>query len=263
MRDALDVFFCSNDGGWPGREKDDTDGFLRNCSVDEGARNWDWLPVDLSTGRREAAAAGLGIPDGRGMAEGCSMVIHNALRTARRLNGQQCVSSDIQTPNAYPLETRNTKPDFSVDDKLSLMGPWTTERGLSVAGRAPSNGCPVNNQSDRWRLASQMTDEGPQGRAPASLQVPRACPIALHNEVCILDVASEHTSDRLDTNPTAVAYTSRPPHAKTRIDAPPCCRRIVLDRLLLLSRVLDHHSTSWILLTAPVARTIDILAIND
>jgi hypothetical protein len=36
---ALDVFFCSDDGGWPGRARDDTDGFLRNGSVEAGVRS--------------------------------------------------------------------------------------------------------------------------------------------------------------------------------------------------------------------------------
>jgi hypothetical protein len=42
---------------------------LRSWSVDAGVRKWGWLPVDLSTGRRELA--GLGMADGRGIAEGC------------------------------------------------------------------------------------------------------------------------------------------------------------------------------------------------
>lgn len=71
-RDTLDVFFCSAGAGWLGRDNDDTEGFLRSCSVDAGVRNCDWLPVDLSTGSREVA--GLGMPDGRGMADGWSMM---------------------------------------------------------------------------------------------------------------------------------------------------------------------------------------------
>lgn len=109
MREALDDFFCSEDGGWLGRDKDDMDGFLCSCSVEAGDRSWDWLPVDLSTGRREDA--GLGIPDGRGMAEGWSMVIReiNAVRMSGSLNGQQCVSPTVQTPDACRFEIRNSK----------------------------------------------------------------------------------------------------------------------------------------------------------
>jgi len=109
MRDTLDDFFCSEDGGWLGRDKDDMDGFLRSCSVEAGERSWDWLPEDLRTGRREDA--GLGIPDGRGMAEGWSMVIRevNAVSMSGSLNGQQCVSPTVQTPDACRLEIRNSK----------------------------------------------------------------------------------------------------------------------------------------------------------
>lgn len=72
--EILDVFFCKvgAGAGWLGRDMEDTDGFLRSCSVEAGARSWDWLPVDLSTGSRELA--GLGMPDGRGMADGWSMM---------------------------------------------------------------------------------------------------------------------------------------------------------------------------------------------
>lgn len=37
--DALDVFFCNVDVWGPGRDIDDMEGFLRNCSVEAGARN--------------------------------------------------------------------------------------------------------------------------------------------------------------------------------------------------------------------------------
>jgi hypothetical protein len=92
--DTLDVFFCKG-GCWLGRARDDTDGFLRSCSVEAGARSWGWLPEDLSTGRRDAA--GLGMPEGRGMAEGCSMAVRNALDVAAEVNGQKRVSSGVQT----------------------------------------------------------------------------------------------------------------------------------------------------------------------
>lgn len=65
--EARDAFFCSDTAGGGGRDSDETDGFLRSCSVEAGARNCDWLPEGLSTGRRDAA--GLGMPDGRGMDE--------------------------------------------------------------------------------------------------------------------------------------------------------------------------------------------------
>jgi hypothetical protein len=78
-RDALDVFFCKG-GCWLGRARDDSDGFLRSCSVDDGCRSCDRLPEDLSTGRRDAA--GLGMPERRGMAEGWSMAARNALDDA-------------------------------------------------------------------------------------------------------------------------------------------------------------------------------------
>jgi hypothetical protein len=70
--DALDDFFCSVDV--VGRDMDERDGFLRNCSVDAGARSWEWLLEGLSTGSRDAGA-GLGMPDGRGMDEDWSMVM--------------------------------------------------------------------------------------------------------------------------------------------------------------------------------------------
>lgn len=52
---------------------EDSDGFLRSCSLDGVERSWLWLPAGLSTGRREV---GRGIPEeGRGIpeAEGCSI----------------------------------------------------------------------------------------------------------------------------------------------------------------------------------------------
>jgi hypothetical protein len=69
--DALEVFFCSVAAGGGGRDKEETDGFLRNCSVDAGVRSVDWLPEGLSTGSRDAA--GLGLPDGRGIEDVGSM----------------------------------------------------------------------------------------------------------------------------------------------------------------------------------------------
>jgi hypothetical protein len=92
--EALDVFFCKG-GCWLGRARDDTDGFLRSCSVEAGARSWGWLAADLSTGRRDEA--GLGMPDGRGMEEGWSMAACNALDVAADVNGQKRVSSGVQT----------------------------------------------------------------------------------------------------------------------------------------------------------------------
>jgi hypothetical protein len=92
--EALDVFFCKG-GCWLGRARDDTDGFLRSCSVEAGARSWGWLPDDLSTGRRDAA--GLGMPEGRGMEEGWSMAARDALDVAADVNGQERVSSGVQT----------------------------------------------------------------------------------------------------------------------------------------------------------------------
>lgn len=38
-RDARDVFFCSEGGGWLALDVDDTEGFLRSCSVDAGERS--------------------------------------------------------------------------------------------------------------------------------------------------------------------------------------------------------------------------------
>lgn len=37
-RDVLDGFFCNDCGG---RARDETDGLLRSCSVDEAGRSWD------------------------------------------------------------------------------------------------------------------------------------------------------------------------------------------------------------------------------
>jgi hypothetical protein len=97
-RDSLDVFFCKG-GCWLGRARDDTEGFLRSCSVDDGCRSWGWLPEDLSTGRRDVA--GLGMPERRGMAEGWSM----AAQCTRRCSGGQwpgtcLIRSWNQTPDA-------------------------------------------------------------------------------------------------------------------------------------------------------------------
>lgn len=91
-REARDVFFCNDGCGWLGFDIDEMEGllrtcsveemeeieaFLRKCSVDEAGRSWDWLPEDLSTGRREA---GRGIPDVRtGMEEGCCSMADAAL----------------------------------------------------------------------------------------------------------------------------------------------------------------------------------------
>lgn len=68
-RDSLDVFFCRADTGWgcEGLDIDEMEGFLRSWSVEAGERSWDWLPVDLRTGRRDTG--GLGMPEGRGMAD--------------------------------------------------------------------------------------------------------------------------------------------------------------------------------------------------
>lgn len=63
--DARDVFFCSVAAGAGGRASEETDGFLRSCSVEAGARRAGWLPEGLSTGRRDVE--GLGSPEGRGM----------------------------------------------------------------------------------------------------------------------------------------------------------------------------------------------------
>jgi hypothetical protein len=74
--DALDVFFCSVE--FVGRDIDEREGFFRSCSVEAGARNWDWLPDGLSTGSRDAGA-GLGMPEGRGM-EDCWSMVSRAIR---------------------------------------------------------------------------------------------------------------------------------------------------------------------------------------
>ena len=67
-RELLEGFFC-NDGG--GRERDERDGFLRSCSVEEAGRSWDWLLDGLSTGRRDV---GRGIPERMGIEDdGVSM----------------------------------------------------------------------------------------------------------------------------------------------------------------------------------------------
>jgi hypothetical protein len=69
--------------------------------------------VDLSTGRREVA--GLGMPDGRGIPEGCSMVMRNALgRPAASMasNAFRPVS-ERQLHVDLNHETRNTDPPFS------------------------------------------------------------------------------------------------------------------------------------------------------
>jgi len=39
-RDVREGFFCSDGGGWLGRESDESEGFLRNWSVEGGERNW-------------------------------------------------------------------------------------------------------------------------------------------------------------------------------------------------------------------------------
>jgi hypothetical protein len=40
-RDVLDGFFCNNDVEGAGLDSDETEDFLRNCSVDEGDRSCD------------------------------------------------------------------------------------------------------------------------------------------------------------------------------------------------------------------------------
>jgi hypothetical protein len=74
--EALDVFFCSVE--FVGRDIDEREGFFRSCSVEAGARNWDWLPDGLTTGSRDAGA-GLGMPEGRGM-EDCWSMVSRAIR---------------------------------------------------------------------------------------------------------------------------------------------------------------------------------------
>jgi hypothetical protein len=63
--------------GWGGRASEAVEGFLRSWLVDAGERSCWWLPEGRSTGRREAA--GLGMPEGRGMLEEGSMASTGAV----------------------------------------------------------------------------------------------------------------------------------------------------------------------------------------
>jgi hypothetical protein len=77
--DVLKGFFC-DDGG--GRERDEMDGFLRSCSVDETGRSCCWLAEALSTGNRDV---GRGIPERTGIEDGVSMVGVDKAGTLRQL----------------------------------------------------------------------------------------------------------------------------------------------------------------------------------
>ncbi|KAH3917758.1 hypothetical protein HBI56_111840 [Parastagonospora nodorum] len=169
----------------------------------------------------------------------------NAFRPLSRR--QTHVDSEFETRNTF-LCSRQNDPDGLSDSRT-----WSKRGGRA----ATVNGCPVNTGSDRWRLASQKSRaEGQPWRAaanppPSVSHEPHRTPQRTRRTE---ELPSEPPPDRLETHPTVVAYTSRPLHAKTRIDALPCCRRSVLDRLLLTSPALDHPLPSWTLLTAPVAR---------
>lgn len=154
------------------------------------------------------------------------------------LNGQQCVSSGVETPTAYPLESRNTKHGSSLLDKLSLGGTEAAERGLS-GGRLSNAPSTVARRDE---LSTSPSERGPQGAHPPTPRIPRL-PHRSTTKTHPREPLQRPTLDRLETYPAVVAYTSRLHHAKTRIDAPPCCRRIVLDPLRLLSLVLDHGLT--------------------
>jgi hypothetical protein len=64
---------------------DESDGFLRSCSVEAGARSCEWLLEGRSTGSLDAGA-GLGMPDGRGIDEDWSMVEVEVVSRAIRCN---------------------------------------------------------------------------------------------------------------------------------------------------------------------------------
>ena len=68
-----------------GRDMDETEGFLRSCSVEGGARCWGWLLERPRTGSLDAGA-GLGMPDGRGIDEDWSMVEVEVVSRAIRCN---------------------------------------------------------------------------------------------------------------------------------------------------------------------------------
>jgi hypothetical protein len=110
-RDALDVFFWSEGGGWLALDVDDTEDFLSCCSVDAGARSWDWLPEDLSTGSRDV---GRGIPDRTGMPDDwCSMVERGSLTrrggslTDRIRSGMRATHAKLECPMSNQRETRS------------------------------------------------------------------------------------------------------------------------------------------------------------
>jgi hypothetical protein len=136
--EALDVFFCSGAKvcvGWLLRDKDDTEGFLRSCSVDAGVRSWDWLPVDLSTGRRDAG--GLGMPEGRGMADGWWSMANTLLVTAALT--AVGASPAIVRPHTGPKSTSVPKLGalFWTNCRSEVLGPGQSVRQRLAAAVAP------------------------------------------------------------------------------------------------------------------------------
>lgn len=132
-RDALDVFFWSVDAvDGAGRESEEMEGFLRSCSVEAGVRKADWLPEDLSTGRREGA--GLGRPEGRGMDDAGSMASQNAIA------GGLALPSDNRERGGYNGSGRKTCPT-----RNSTAPFWAT-----TMEERPNAGRWVHKASGRW-----------------------------------------------------------------------------------------------------------------
>jgi hypothetical protein len=156
------------------------------------------------------------------------------------LNGQQCVSSGVETPIAYPPESRNSKHGSSLLDKLTLMGAEAAERGLSVNGKARFQRLPsATARTSPQREGLQMT-----GRASAHYRVPRPP----HRTP-----QRRHITERHSIEQHLIAWRHIPPWSHTRRDIstlrrastrPPAAAASFLDRLLLLPRPRASSTTA-------------------
>jgi hypothetical protein len=164
--------------------------------------------------------------------------------TLQRGSMARNVSHPELKPNARRIATKkHQKHGASLLDNLTLMVP-EARCGRCVAEGCRSTVAQCDDIDGAGGGLARMRAETESTKTAATCNLLRACPIALR--------IAQHLGPRLPPTPPIsayhalhpiwIAYTSRHLHAKTRIDAPPCRRRIIPGRLLLLSRVLTHRS---------------------
>lgn len=139
MEDS-DGFFCSGAGCWLSLdETEDSEGFLRSCSV-EGLWRRPWLAAGLSTGRREV---GRGIPElGLGIPEGCSMLALALRGLSLSLSlslfaGAAAVAGRAwcrRVAHAQPEDTLRRKACPQLQDNFAIR-PWAAATASRVHTR--------------------------------------------------------------------------------------------------------------------------------